>query len=353
MQLYFGLLTDLYKNKVPIHCHGCIEGHMQRTLPVSLPGHTITTDIGGPLPATPEGSRYFITFTDLHTCHVVVVLFKRKSEAEGHILSVLHRLSHHFGRNVARVRSDNANEFLEKALTRTLPASCILLDSTIPHTPQENSISERLNFTLSQRIRATLTVVKLPFDKYWGSCLLDITTKYNVCLYTGINAIPRQLWSKHRQLFSPFPDEQIYLRNFHMFPEYGHVHDFRSTKTKPDPRGTSSSEPVHHRRNPLQLLILATGQMLTARINNLPTDNPKFDHHFTIHTRCPLQRQSNYGSTHTTSTRLRPMPSPLTHNWVRPRPVAPTPRQPQRPHHSPLPPSQDLTAARLLPEDPA
>lgn len=96
--------------------------HAERDVRPS-PGHIIATDIGGPLLPTPALFRYFITFTDLPTRHVVVVLFKRRYEAEDHILPVLHRLSRHFARTVARLRSGNVNEFLRKVLTRSLLAS--------------------------------------------------------------------------------------------------------------------------------------------------------------------------------------------------------------------------------------
>lgn len=55
-----------------ISCKGCALGSMQRsrrkTATLRTPrGHTLVTDIAGPLPQTLAGMRYFLTVTEIHT----------------------------------------------------------------------------------------------------------------------------------------------------------------------------------------------------------------------------------------------------------------------------------------------
>ena len=84
-------------------------------------GHTVATDIAGPYPPTPEGFKYFLTFIELHIRHAIVVLLRKRSEAEQHIRSVLTRLGRHLGRPIVRLRSDNANGFCPNSSSVPFP----------------------------------------------------------------------------------------------------------------------------------------------------------------------------------------------------------------------------------------
>lgn len=71
------------------------------------------------------------------------------------------------GTTLSRVRCDNAAEYLPGDLRRWMANRGTPLDPTIPHSPQENSVAERLNRTIMSRVRATLASAKLPFDRFW------------------------------------------------------------------------------------------------------------------------------------------------------------------------------------------
>lgn len=83
------------------------------------------------------------------------------------------------GQRFARVRLYNANELLTKALLGHTERHRIRLDLTIEHTLAENSVAERTNRTLIDRVRETITKASMSFKKYWTLCLLDKPSKEN------------------------------------------------------------------------------------------------------------------------------------------------------------------------------
>ena len=148
-----GLPQPLVFAKTPIKCSGCCEGGLVRkpfknTIRRTAPGHTVVPDIEGPLPRSDKGHHYFITFTESHTRFTLVYLLQTKAEAERYMLEAIAKIERHFGTSVARVRCDNANAYLTKMIRKAFGRRATYLDPTVPHTPQENSVSEHLNGTI-------------------------------------------------------------------------------------------------------------------------------------------------------------------------------------------------------------
>ncbi len=74
------------------------------------------------------------------------------------------------GRKVKTLRSDNGGEYTSTEFTEYLSKEGIKHEFTIPHTPQQNGIAERLNRTLIEGVRTMLTDSKLP-RKFWAETL--------------------------------------------------------------------------------------------------------------------------------------------------------------------------------------
>src|SRR5882757_3172215 len=60
------------------------------------------------------------------------------------------------------IRCDNAREY--QALSTLLRLSGIILKPTTPYTPEQNSVTERLNRTLITKVRSMLVGAKLPTE---------------------------------------------------------------------------------------------------------------------------------------------------------------------------------------------
>ena len=263
-------------------CSGCLSGHYQPAPHRGFterppPGHTVVTDIGGPLPKTFGGYEYFITFTELHTRMTVVQLLRRKSDTENALREHIARLGRHFGITPAKIRCDNANEYLTKQILRVFGTQATDIRPTVPHSPQENAIAERLNKTLMNRVRSTLHSAGLPFEKYWSFCLLDTVIKGNGLLHDTIGDIPRRLWEKLRAPYSPYPPASIDLRRFRMFGEYGYIPNLKDIKKKSDNRGILVRYLLTQGNHYYQVLNPATGRITLARIIGFTPYNVNFD----------------------------------------------------------------------------
>ena len=54
------------------------------------------------------------------------------------------------GQHVKRIRSDNEQEYVSEEFTAFCKSSRILKDNTIPYTPQQNGVAERVNQTIME-----------------------------------------------------------------------------------------------------------------------------------------------------------------------------------------------------------
>ena len=66
----------------------------------------------------------------------IVDLLKTKSGTEGALIATVASFEPYLDRPIARVRSDNANEYLKKLLLRTMSQRGTVIDPTCAHTPQ-------------------------------------------------------------------------------------------------------------------------------------------------------------------------------------------------------------------------
>ncbi|KAK9053678.1 hypothetical protein SSX86_024752 [Deinandra increscens subsp. villosa] len=122
---------------------------------------------------------------------------------------------------VKRVRCDNGGEFTSKSMTDFYAKQGILLETTCPHTPQQNGVVERKHRHLLEMARALRFEANLP-KRFWGECIL--TAAY------VINRLPSKVL-KHKT-----PYELL----FNQKPDYDHMKVFgclvyyKSNETKGD-----------------------------------------------------------------------------------------------------------------------
>lgn len=135
-----GLPRALLEKLPPMHCQGCSVGDQtlaahRGTLSRAPPGNTLSSDIAGQLPKTPNGHQYFLMVTEHNTRFRLVYLLRTKGEAEPHIMSTVDKIARRSGTLTARLRTDNSNEFLTKLLTKVSAVRGIHLNPTTVHTP--------------------------------------------------------------------------------------------------------------------------------------------------------------------------------------------------------------------------
>ena len=144
----FQLPREQAKGTVLLDCYGCAIGYMERkqheaTLTRPPPGHTYVTDIGGQHPTTPPGFTHYLTVTELPIRFSVTHLLRRHNECKQAFMTIILSMEKYFDRPAARIRSDNANEYLTKTLLVKFGARATAIDLTVPHTQQENREQRR------------------------------------------------------------------------------------------------------------------------------------------------------------------------------------------------------------------
>lgn len=332
-----GLPAQMRQTPPPMTCSGCNIGHHSRAphkSTTSRPpfGHTVATDLLGPLPKTKEGHQHILTVTELHTRMRFICLLKDRKQTPRFLSDLLTHVASHTGQRIARVRCDNANEYLTRQVLALSRRDGFAVDPTVPHTPQQNAVAERFNRTLIARVRATLSSMQLPFDKYWSFCALNTTEKLNVMKQSTIDAIPRELWDKYRSPRSPSPPRSLDLNQFRAFGEYGHIPLLQAIKTKGEPRSLLVRYLSTPKTGTFRVLDPAIGQILTCRAVNYRPYNPSYDPQRFIAHALPLQeghkRRVNLHHVipQMASTALVPTPSPAA-----PQPTVLTPHVPAVP----------------------
>ncbi|CAH0732045.1 unnamed protein product, partial [Brenthis ino] len=133
-------------------------------------GELIYCDIGGPItPISKDGEKYYLTIIDDYSHFMEVSLLKTKDQAKYYIIKYIRRLRNN-DINVKRIRSDRGREFVNDDLKLFYEENGIVQETTCSYTPQQNSICERMNRTLADRVRAMLLETNLP--KYlWGEAM--------------------------------------------------------------------------------------------------------------------------------------------------------------------------------------
>lgn len=86
------------------------------------------------VPATVDGHQHILTVTELHTRMRFIVLLKQRSQASRALLDMMAHITAHTNQRIARVRCDNANEFLTRNVLALGRQHCFDVDPTVPHT---------------------------------------------------------------------------------------------------------------------------------------------------------------------------------------------------------------------------
>ena len=138
-----------------------------------------------------EVNEYFVTFID-HTRYSWVYILQHKSEVfqrfqEWKALVEKSR--------VKIFRSDNGGEYTSSEFTSYLTKEGIKHELTIPHTPQQNGVAERVNRTLIETVRAMLADSKLP-HRFWAEALATSVYLRNRSPTKAVEAMtPYEAWS--------------------------------------------------------------------------------------------------------------------------------------------------------------
>jgi hypothetical protein len=177
-----GLVTRIRLKDSPepfTHCNLCVYAKAQRQ---SIPdiregphateyGAEVHSDVWGPSKiATLAGRRCYVSFTDDFTHETHLYLLKKKSEVFGIYRDYEAWCRAQCNAPIKILRSDRGGEYLGEAFIRHLKAAGTVQKLTVHDTPQQNGVTERLNCTPMERVRAVLHASGLPHF-LWGEAI--------------------------------------------------------------------------------------------------------------------------------------------------------------------------------------
>ena len=184
-------------------CEGCIMGKHHRT---PFPKHStrvttkplelIHSDVCGPM-SVPSigGSRYFISFIDNFSRYTVTYMMKKKSEALEKFKLYVAMAETKFGHKVVTCRNDNGGEYVSNAFDTYLRERGTQQERTIPYTPEQNGVAERMNRTLMEKVRSMIYHANMPL-RFWAEALNAATYVTNRTPTSAlVDATPYERWN--------------------------------------------------------------------------------------------------------------------------------------------------------------
>ncbi|KAJ0490449.1 putative RNA-directed DNA polymerase [Helianthus annuus] len=166
-------------------CDSCVKAKFSRLpFPISFtkasaPFELLHCDVWGKY-RTPSFTRasYFLTIVDDFSRAVWVFLLKHKHEASICLIYFHKMIQVQFEKNIKRIRCDNGGEFTSNRMLDFYAKEGILLETTCPHTPQQNGVVERKHRHLLETARALKFEANLP-TRFWGECILTVAYVIN------------------------------------------------------------------------------------------------------------------------------------------------------------------------------
>lgn len=186
-------------------CPPCIEGKQKsKSFPRGQAHRSVTkldlihTDLCGPMSVNSWGGcRYFITFTDDFTRKSFIYFLDRKDQTTvlNTFIDFKNLVENQTGLKIKSVRSDNGKEYCNKSFENYFKQCGIVHETTVPYTPQQNGVAERLNRTLMEKARAMLKDADLE-RRYWAEAVNTACYLKNRSPTAALtNSTPEELWT--------------------------------------------------------------------------------------------------------------------------------------------------------------
>ncbi|KAL5806884.1 hypothetical protein ACOSQ4_029617 [Xanthoceras sorbifolium] len=205
-----GMKTLLSKGKLPDLkavdvglCEDCIFGKQKKVsfakigkIPKAEKLELVHTDVWGPYPVSSlSGSLYYVTFIDDSTRKVWVYFLKKKSEVFDTFRKWKAMVENETGLKIKRLRSDNGGEYRDSRFREFCANSGIKIEKTVPMTPQQNGVAERMNRTLNERARSMRLHAGLP-KMLWAEAVNTAAYLINRGPSVPLDGgIPEEVWS--------------------------------------------------------------------------------------------------------------------------------------------------------------
>ena len=115
----------------------------------------VHTDLWGPSPvASLGGFWYYITFIDDCSRKKRIYFLKNKYEVFNTFKIWKVKVEIETSLKLKCLRSDNGGEYIDGGFKEYCATNGIRMEKTIPGTPQQNGVAERINITINERAKS-------------------------------------------------------------------------------------------------------------------------------------------------------------------------------------------------------
>lgn len=121
-----------------------------------LVGESIHTDVGGPMPDSLKGAKYYVMFVDEASGFCNVYFMRHKSDVTSKFKEYEKMVQNKFEKSIKVIRCDNGTEYINKDLSSYFIDKGIQMKNSSPYTPEKNGKSERENRTIIETARTML-----------------------------------------------------------------------------------------------------------------------------------------------------------------------------------------------------
>ena len=102
------------------------------------------------------GSRYFVTFIDDKSRFTAVYFMKTKDQVLEKFKEYEVMVTNMTEKKIKILRSDNGGEYTSKEFSNYLKEKGIQQQLSVPRTPQQNGVAERMNRTTQETARSMI-----------------------------------------------------------------------------------------------------------------------------------------------------------------------------------------------------
>ena len=177
-------------------CEGCAQGKQIRATFPREPAtrakdvlDLVHSDVCGPMEETSlGGNKYFITFIDDKSRYTTVYFMKSKDEAFEKFKEFEAMVTNLTNKKIKVLRSDNGGEYTCHMFEKYLKDKGIQHQFSVPRTPQQNGVSERMNRTIQEAARSMLNNAKLP-KKFWAEAVHTAVILRNRSPTVSVNGV--------------------------------------------------------------------------------------------------------------------------------------------------------------------
>ena len=182
-------------------CETCVGGKHHRTPFGSSTTKTtealelVHSDVCGKMQVKSlGGAEYFLTFTDDKTRYTWVYILKTKDQAFDCFRQWKALVEKQSKRKLKTLRTDNGGEYTSNQFEKYLMDEGIRHEKTIPKTPEQNGVAERLNRTLVESARSMLLDANLS-KSYWAEAVSTAAYLKNRCPTKSVQGkTPYEAW---------------------------------------------------------------------------------------------------------------------------------------------------------------